>query len=234
MSPSHDTVRQWLASPVGQSFQQAEREAVSTELGRMFGAQFLQVGAWGDPEGFLAYPATARRATCDGEAGPGVGFAARPERLPVSGQTVDGLLLPHTIELSRHPHEVLREAERVLVGGGRIIVLGFNPVSILGIRRLLTRGGFPPGLNQTVSQRRLKDWLSLLGFDVTVSRRYFSAVSGGDSIRDRLRQLPFSHGAYMLVAIKRVHIVTPLRKLWRNPAKVPAGRLVEPSTRNRL
>jgi hypothetical protein len=233
MSSSQEIVGQWLESPAGQSFQQAEREAASTELGRMFGAQFLQIGAWGDPEAFLGYPATARRAICDSEAGPGVGFVARPERLPVSGQTVDGLFLPHTIELTRHPHEVLREAERVLVGGGRIIVLGFNPVSILGIRRLLTRGGFPPGLNQTVSQRRLTDWLSLLGFDVTVSRRYFAAVSGGDSIRDRLRQLPFSYGAYMLVAIKRVHIVTPLRKLWRHPAKVSARHVVEPSTRNR-
>jgi len=227
------SVRDWLDTPSGQDFEEAEREAAATELGRMFGAQFLQVGAWGAPDGFLSYPGTARRAVCDARPGPGVGFVARPENLPVSGQTVDGLLLPHTLELTRHPHEVLREAERVLAGGGRIMVLGFNPVSIVGLRRFLSRGAFPPGLNQLVTERRLKDWLSLLGFDVTVSRRYFAALSGGGAARDGIRKLPFSYGAYLVVAVKRVHVVTPLRKLWRSPAKVAGpGGLVEPSTRN--
>jgi len=228
------SVEDWLATAGGRDFQEAEREAASVELGRMFGAQFLQVGAWGEAEGFLAHPGTARRAVCDRHAGPGVGFVGRPENLPVAGQTVDGLLLPHTLELTRHPHEVLREAERVLAGGGRIMVLGFNPVSVLGIRRFVTRGGFPPGLVQVVTERRLRDWLSLLGFDVTVSRRYFPALSGGGVARNGILKLPFAYGAYLLVAVKRVHVVTPLRKLWRSPAKVTAPGLVEPSTRNRL
>ncbi len=227
------SVKEWLDTASGRDFEEAEREAAATELGRMFGAQFLQVGAWGDPDGFLAYPGTARRAVCNDHTGPGVGFVARPENLPVGGQTVDGLLLPHTLELTRHPHEVLREAERVLAGGGRIMVLGFNPISVFGLRRFLSRGAFPPGLNQLVTERRLRDWLSLLGFDVTVSRRYFPALSGGGAARDGIRKLPFSYAAYLVVAVKRVHVVTPLRKLWRNPAKVAGARgLVEPSTRN--
>jgi SAM-dependent methyltransferase len=233
--PVYDTsVGDWLATASGQDFQQAEREAAAVELGRMFGAQFLQVGTWGEPEGFLTFPGAARRAICHRQPGPGVSFVGRPENMPVAGQTVDGLLLPHTLELTRHPHEVLREAERVLAGGGRIMVLGFNPISVLGVRRFLTRGGFPPGLTQFVTERRLRDWMSLLGFDVTVSRRYFPALSGGGPARDGIRKLPFAYGAYLLVAIKRVRVVTPLRKLWRNPAKVATPGLVEPSTRNRL
>lgn len=226
------SIQDWLTSPAGLGFRQAETEAAATELGRMFGAQFLQVGLWGDPDAFLPFPGTARRAVCDAGAG-GADFVARPERLPVAGQTVDGLLLPHTLELTRHPHEVLRESERVLVGGGRMIILGFNPVSMLGLRRVLTRGAFPPGLGPLVSERRLRDWLTLLGFDIIVSRRYFSSIGGSGTVREKLRQLPFSHGAYMVVAVKRVHVFTPLRKLWQRPAKVGAGRLVEPSTRNR-
>jgi SAM-dependent methyltransferase len=232
MAVYHQPIQDWLASPMGTGFRQAEIETAAAELGRMFGAQFLQVGVWGDTDAFLAFPGTARRATCD-PAGHGAGFVARPERLPVSGQTVDGLLLPHTLEMTRHPHEVLRESERVLVGGGRIMILGFNPLSMLGLRRFLTRGAFPPGLGPLVSERRLRDWLTLLGFDVIVSRRYFSSIGGSGTVREKLRRLPFSHGAYMVVAVKRVHVFTPLRKLWRSPAKVPAGSLVEPSTRNR-
>ena len=69
---------------------------------------------------------------------------------------------------------------------------------------------------------------------MTVSRRYFPALSGGGAARDGIRKLPFSYGAYLLVAIKRVRVVTPLRKLWRSPARVATPGLVEPSTRNRL
>ena len=161
----------------------------------------------GESDAFLPYPGTARRALCDTSA-IDAGFVARPERLPVSGQTVDGLLLPHTLELTRDPHEVLRESERVLVGGGRIMILGFNPLSVLGLRRFLSRGAYPPGLGPLVSERRLRDWLTLLGFDVIVSRRYFSSIGGSGTVREKLRQLPFSHGAYMVVAIKRCLLYT--------------------------
>jgi len=227
VSPIHE----WLSTPAGVSFVNAEKQATATELGRLFGAQFLQIGLWGDPDAFLHVPGTARRALCDPEDGEGVDFIARPERLPVTGHSVDALLLPHTLELTRYPHEVLRESERVLTAGGRIILLGFNPFSVIGLRRLVSRGGYPPGLGQMVTERRLRDWLRLLGFDVTLSRRYFTGLSSGGSVSERLRRLPQAYGAYMVIAIKRLYAVTPTRLRWRNPAKVPVG-LIEPSTRN--
>lgn len=224
-------IDEWLDSPAGRAFLTAERDAAAAELGRMFGPQFLQVGRWGPADVFLPLPGTARRAVSDPRPAPGVGFLARAEALPVSGRSVDGVLLPHTLERCRDPHEVLREADRAITPGGRLMVLGFNPVGMVGLRRLLTRGGFPPGLNQLVSERRLRDWLALLGFDVLVSGRYYSSLSPGGLVKGRLRRLPVSWGAYMVVAVKRMRVITPLRKLWRAPAKVP-GRLAEPTTRN--
>lgn len=231
MADQRQNIQEWLATQPGRTFLHAEKEAVSAELARMFGGQFLQVGRWGSPETFLPLPGTAYRALCDAHAVDGVGFVARPERLPVSPHTVDALLLPHTVEQSQDPHEVLREAERVLVGGGRLMVLGFSPFSLLGLRRLLTRGGTPPGLNHLVTARRMRDWLSLLGFDVTIARHYFPAFAGGATVGKILRSLRFTYGAYMVVGVKRVYTVTPLKRRWRAPAKVTAG-LVEPSTRN--
>jgi SAM-dependent methyltransferase len=231
MQDDRRALDEWLASTPGTAFRQAECQAVGTELGRLFGAHFLQVGRWGPPDAFVNMPAMARRALCDVEAGPGVAFVARPERLPIPKSSVDGLLLAHTVELSRYPHEVLREAERVLTGGGRLMLLGFNPTSLFGLRRLLAGGHYPPGLGQLVGARRLRDWLSLLGFDVTIAGRYYAALPGADNFGERLRRLPFTWGAYMMLAVKRVHNVRPLRSRWRAPAKV-AGRLVEPSTRN--
>jgi len=231
MAYDYPGVHEWLASADGRLFLDAERQAVSAELARMFGGQFLQVGRWGDPEAFLPIPGTAYRSMCDAADSKGIGFVARPERLSVSAHSVDALLLPHTVELSRDPHGVLREAERVLVGGGRLMVLGFSPVSLLGLQRLLTRGRRPPGLNHLFTSRRMRDWLSLLGFDVTIGRRYFPAFKGGGSMRKMTRSMRVTYGAYMMVAVKRVYTVTPLKRRWRAPAKVTGG-LVEPSTRN--
>ncbi len=231
MAYDNQGVHDWLATPAGQTFLDAERQAVSAELARMFGGQFLQVGRWGEPTAFLPVPGTAYRAMCHATLSPGIGFVARSERLPVSAHSVDALLLPHTVELSSDPHEVLREAERILVGGGRLMVLGFSPFSLLGLQRMITRGARPPGLNQLFTTRRMRDWLSLLGFDVTVARHYFPAFQGSGKMRKLMRSLRFTYGAYMVVAVKRVYTVTPLRRHWRAPAKVAAG-LVEPSTRN--
>ena len=126
------------------------------------------------------------------------------------------------------------EVERVLAPGGRLIVLGFNPWSLAGLRRLLSRGGWPPQIDQVYSERRLRDWLSLLNFDVTAVQRYFPAFAESEGrLRHRARRLPGYYGGYLLVAVKRVHAVTPLRRLWKRPERVPAG-LAEPTTRSRL
>ena len=41
--------------------------------------------------------------------------------------SLDLLALPHTLELCANPHAALREAHRVLVYEGRIVITGFSP-----------------------------------------------------------------------------------------------------------
>jgi SAM-dependent methyltransferase len=227
-------VAEWLESPLGQRLRAAERAVVAEPLRRVFGCQLLQVGAWGAAEELVGMAGTVRRAVCSQANGPGVGFVAEDWQLPVASHSVDAVLLPHTHECSSEPHQLLRECERVLVGGGRLIVLGFNPWSVVGVRRLLSRGAWPPRIEQIYSERRLRDWLSLLNFDVTGRQRYFPAFAESEGrFRQRARGLPGYYGGYLLVAVKRVHAVTPLRRLWKRPERVPAG-LAEPTTRSRF
>lgn len=222
----------WLETPQGRRLRAAEGEVAADTLRRVFGAQFLQVGDWGPADTFTRLAGTARRAVCADRSLPDVSFMAEDTQLPVAGHTVDAVLLPHTLERSRDPHQVLREAERVLVGGGRLIVMGFAPWSFVGLRRLLGRGGWPPGVKRLVTERRLRDWLSLLNFDVADVKAYFPAFDDGRTSRV-LGRFPGYMGAYVLVAVKRIHVITPVRSLWRKPARV-AGGLVEPTTRNGL
>src|SRR5690606_11224800 len=93
------------------------------------------------------------------------------EALPFDTQSLDLLVLPHTLECSSDPHQVLREAERVLIPEGRLVITGFNPWSLWGAGRMLGRGRpFLPAGVQPLSPVRLKDWLKLLSFEVESGR----------------------------------------------------------------
>ena len=91
--------------------------------------------------------------------------------LPVASQTLDLLLLPHVLEFSAHPHQILREAERVLMPEGSLIISGFNPYSLWGLWRMLPYNDREyPWCGRFISLSRIKDWLALLGLEVVGGR----------------------------------------------------------------
>ena len=57
--------------------------------------------------------------------------------LPFEAQSVDLIVMPHTLEFTSDPHRLLREAERVLMPEGQLIILGFNSLSLWGARQSL-------------------------------------------------------------------------------------------------
>jgi SAM-dependent methyltransferase len=103
------------------------------------------------------------------------------DALPFPNASVDLVVLPHSLELARDPHQALREVERVLVPEGRVMILGFNPMSLWGLRQRTGRvarglglgrgsGLFLPRAGEFIGYRRLRDWLRLLGFEVEAGR----------------------------------------------------------------
>ena len=93
---------------------------------------------------------------------------------PILTDSVDAIVLPHTLELSRDPHQVLREADRSLIPDGHLVILGFNPRSVWGGRRILSRkDGRMPWDARFLGMSRIKDWLGLLGFDTLHSHYLF-------------------------------------------------------------
>ena len=149
------------------------------------------------------------------------------------------MLLPHTLEFAPDPHEVLREAARVLTGEGELLVLGFEPIGSWSLRNAFTRGGCPPGICRTISVPRLTEWLKLVGFEVGPAARYLYAppvagLSTGKArgVFERLGRhaWPRLSGAYLLHARKRVHSMTPVRLRKRLRTAVIGG-LAEPAAR---
>lgn len=169
---------------------------------------------------------------------------ASPEGLPLKTESVDVVVLSHTLEHTRHPHEVLREAHRVLIPEGHLVITGFNPVSMWGLWHAWKqfRGATPSG-GKMLSQARVRDWLSLLNFQIVKGGGfYYRPPLVACSLNDNLECMerwgkkwwPFFAGAYTLVAVKRVVPVTPVRAKWRLEKRLwqaPAQAIPKPTTR---
>lgn len=93
--------------------------------------------------------------------------------LPFESQSVDLIVMPHTLEFTSDPHRLLREAERVLMPEGQLVITGFNSLSLWGMRQSFGRMAnrpFVPATRDQIAFIRLKDWIKLLGFDLERGR----------------------------------------------------------------
>ena len=209
-------------------------------LDDVFGLELLQLGNWGASRELLSASRTRRQTVIADSSDGEVDLVAQLCALPVQTASVDAVLLPHTLEFEADPHSIVREADRVLTGEGQLIVLGFRPVSLWGLRGAASREGYPAGLQQMLSLGRVRDWLGLLGYEVVVQRHYlFSRPWAEDSTRPRriLRRglfNPLPAAAWLIKARKHVYRMTPLRhRFIRERRRVFGAALPEPTTRNR-
>lgn len=229
----------WLNSPLGESLLAQETRVVEEALDGIFGEEMLQLGSWGEPRRFLRLSRT-QRATLIAEELHDDAPSALGElhRLPVASDSIDCVLMPHTLDYSDRPHAILREVDRVLRTDGHLIVLGIRPGGLWGLRRMIPGAGMPPGANHPVSDRRLRDWLQLLDMKIHGNAGYFfrwplPGLKGTASPtweRRGRRWWPEISACYRLTAQKRLSTLTPVRPVWRKRPKVVAG-LAEPSTR---
>jgi SAM-dependent methyltransferase len=242
--PSAIDLHAWLRSPLGQRVYALERKLAGEALAQVFGWQLLQIGQWGDDDGLLAEARTQRKSVLAWHgarpSGTATAIRSRTDSLAIASDSVDAVLLPHTLEYEPEPHEIVREVGRVLSGEGHLIVFGFRPFSSWGLRNLFAKNGFPPGMERMIGEGRLRDWLKLLGFEVVDARRYLFSLpwSAGSPSSQRFFERTGTHlwpmfaGGYLLKARKRVYTLTPVRPRWRLRPKVVGG-LIEPTTRMR-
>ena len=211
---------EWLTTPLGRYLIQREQAYYDREVADIFGFNALQLGL---PQCDLLRNnrmplrlCAAREDTARLRADPGF--------LPVASQSIDLVLLPHVLEFSDHPHQILRETERILMPEGQLIISGFNPFSLWGMARHLP--GFRDALPRNrkfISLLRIKDWLELLGLEVVAGRmccyappvqreawlqRFHFMEAAGD------RWWALAGGVYFLRAHKRVHSMRLITPTW--------------------
>ncbi len=233
----------WYEKKAGQRFLAAEKAVLDGALANLFGYHLLQVGC-PVAEDLLSVSRIAHQVRMDASLRPHggnllAGLYAEAEAIPIRTDSIDLVLLPHTLELSEDPHMVLREAERVLVPEGHVVLLGFNPWSAWGVSYfLLRRWRHELAGLRVQSAHRTVDWLRLLGFDILSNQSfYFRPVLGHDGVMNRLawmdslgqRCLPFMGSAYLIVARKRVTTMTAIRPQWKRRRRFIPKEAVEPA-----
>jgi SAM-dependent methyltransferase len=189
-----------------------------------------------------------RVAVANSEDDEGGVFQCQLHELPLPNGSLDAMVVHHGLEAADDPRTVVREIARVLCPGGRLVICGFNPLSLWGVRNLFGRlsNGGPSGL-RFVSPARILDWLTVLGFDLSDGITYqaygmpFLLGSGliraeaatqgstrwhprswGRGLRDLLHRhrMPFG-GVYMVVAVKQAAAVRPdMTPLAARPGKL--------------
>jgi len=211
------SLSEWLSTAQGNYVLEREKIYFDRTVNDIFGYNALQLGL---PElDLLRNSRIPLRFTGSGQASADVQMCT--DELPIATGSLDLVIMPHVLEFSDHPHAILREVERVLMPEGSVIISGFNPHSLWGIQRAFKRGRGYPWCGHFIALSRIKDWLSLLGFDVAAVR--FSAYTPpfGQWL-ERLSESESEHwwavsgGVYFLHAIKRVPGMRLLKPRWND------------------
>lgn len=220
----NDAAEEWFDGPLGSRVLREETALARVALEDVFGFESLQVGGWGRGGHLLAGARTQHTTLLAPHRGPGVTLCAPLTSLPFASDSIDAVLLPHTLELVADPYAVLREAERVLVAEGCLLICGFNPFSGWGARHLFSqycrRPAFPPDNRRMLSETRLRDWMALLDFEVSRVYGYLGPLpmtrrtrklSDGIVLPEYRARNALTAGAYLLKARKRVQTLTVVR-----------------------
>ncbi len=212
-------LNEWLQTPLGSYVLTWEQSRCDHALSDVFGFNALQVGL--HSVDLLRSNRMPVHIHCSEQ--PGVAdMQALPHQLPFPSASMDLVVLPHVLEFSDFPHQVLREVERILVPEGQVLITGFNPLSLWGLRRRFMTQEAAPWLGHYRSVPCIKDWLTLLSFEIQGGRfgRYAPPHEGllqhcawmelaGD------RWWPVCGAVYMLQAVKRTHGMRLIPMKWR-------------------
>ncbi len=240
----HQQLQAWLQTPLGQALLEQEQRCLELIFPELFGYYLVQLGGGGFNFDLSAIMHFHSHAVLDisAQSQPLTSFVqADAIKLPVLSDAVDAVLMPHTLDFSTDPHEVLREVERILIPEGRVVIIGFNPFSLWGAWRLVNGSSEPiPWQSHFLGLRRINDWLSLLEFDVEKTRHLmFRPPFQGQKMMERLicmekmgrRFWPLLSSVYVVQAVKRVSTKTMVGPIWKRERSLLGGRIVEPTTR---
>jgi len=218
-----DTPKSWSDLPNGEVILSTIQAELEPWWQKFFGYHLLKMGALSSE--IIAKECAIKNQFSITQKYDGGDIVADIDDLPLLEHSIDVCLLSHALEFSLDPHHVIREANRVLIPNGYLVITGFNPMSLAGLNRLLPyRRKQVPWSEHFFTPMRIKDWLHLMGFEIMADERCLhSSLSGNlntSSIAIGWQRLAQKYlkplgSVYIIVAKKRVHPLTPIKPKWQ-------------------
>lgn len=240
-------LRMWYRTPLGNEVGSQEAQVLGELLSGLFGYHLIQLSDHGVSH-YLKQSTIRHQVIMDYDSEQlecHVNMRGNSHQIPIASDSVDVVVLPHTLDIDFSPHLVLREVDRILVPEGKMLILGFNPWSSWGVRHLLNLWSeSPPWSLRYISPFRVKDWLNLLGFEIDTVKTFFfrpplayPLVVRKLGFLDRIGQAiwPAFGSLYVLVANKKISTVTPIKPQWflKQRSNVSTG-VIETSTGGKI
>lgn len=244
---SRSVIARWFTSPLGRQVLLEEQQVLDDLLPEMFGYHLMQLSVL--PNTILHHQSTTGHQfriepVCSNEisnTNDAVGknsststsyTVADFEHLPIDMEVIDVAIVHHALEFSTHPHQLLREVTRTLIPNGHIVLIGFNPYSLLGLRHAIGRL-FSRSLvyrRQRLPVSRLRDWFEVLDLEIVHSQQcVFGLPLHQYCTSKRLNRwlqhvLPFWGGCYVLILRKNITPMTMIKSSWKKNPVLPTWR----------
>ena len=144
--------------------------------------------------------------------------------LPFQHESIDLILLPHTLDFHEEPLQILSAVAHTLIPGGRLLLTGFNPFSLWGIRHFFQKKSSKvPWNGAFFSLNCFKDWCRLIGLEIEMG--YFMIYTPPFLLSLKYSQLtndmgdrwwPMGAAVYGISAIKKIYHVRCIAPKWKS------------------
>ncbi|WP_394393176.1 class I SAM-dependent methyltransferase [Shewanella woodyi] len=206
----------WSQLPCGDQIKSLIEHTLTPWWPKVFGYHMLNLGALSAELDMPDLPIGRRFSLFDGE---GASIRAEFTALPIQNSVIDAVVMNMLLEFEPDPYKLLRETDRVLISGGYLFIIGFNPLSPAFIGKLLPKyQQQQPWSGRFFMPSRVKDWLGLLGYQVISDERFLyhhllSDIKSESIWQDALQAwLPSSGSLYLIVARKLESPLTPIHE----------------------
>jgi len=215
--------KSWKLLPNGEVILEQINQVVAQWCPKFFGYHLLKIGALSCEVNCEESPIKHQISLSD--EGDSSSVIADIDDLPFLEHSIDVCVLSHSLEFTGDPHHVVREANRVLIPNGYLVISGFNPFSLAGLNRFIPyRRQKLPWKERFFSSMRVKDWLQLMGYEIMADEHFLHSSLEGNIAKGKLSKywdrfakafLPHLGSVYVIVAKKRVLPLTPIKPKWK-------------------
>ncbi len=233
-SNPYQGINDWYASTLGKNLANDIGLSLKDSLAQCFGYYAVQIGCSNIADKVLNNSRVRHQFILDETH---ADVFAQQEQLPIANDSVDLVIAVHCLSYSDHPHALLREIDRIMVSEAKLIIIEMNPFSFWGLRHGLQAWlEKSPWTGRLFSQKRLHDWLTILGFkkmqvikshyNLPIQLKTQNSLVHGLS-KAMKRWLPSLSAVNILIYEKTIIPLTPIKSLWQNKI-LSGGRVVSP------